>query len=134
MTQLRDVYHAWNNAELNSYLIEITSHIFSKKDEKTGKQLIDEILAVAKQNGTGMWTSQSAMELQVPVPTIDLAVTMRDLSVFVKEREQASALYQRPIQLLTIDHTTFHKTTAKCTFYWDDHCLCARHGAFNSCI
>ena len=54
---------------------------------------------MAKQNGTGMWTSQSAMELQVPAPTIDLAVTMRDLSVFAKEREQASVLYQRPIQL-----------------------------------
>ena len=82
--QLRDVYQSWNKAELNSYLMEITSHIFAKKDEKTGKHLIDEILGVAKQTGTGMWTSQSAMELQVPVPTIDLAVAMRDLSVFAK--------------------------------------------------
>ena len=105
--QLRQIYHSWNDSELNSYLIEITSHIFSKKDEKTGKQLIDEILAIAKQNGTGMWTSQSAMELQIPVPTIDMAVTMRDLSVFTKKREQASALYKRPIQLLTIDHMHF---------------------------
>lgn len=107
--QLRDVYHAWNDSELNSYLIEITSHIFAKKDAKTGKQLLDEILAVAKQNGTGMWTSQSAMELQVPVPTIDLAVAMRDLSVLVKEREQASALYKRPIPLATVDQKTFLK-------------------------
>jgi 6-phosphogluconate dehydrogenase len=107
--QLCDVYHAWNDSELNSYLIEITSHIFGKMDEKTGKPLIDEILDVAKQTGTGMWTSQSAMELQVPIPTIDLAVAMRDLSVFVKEREQASALYKRPIQLSTIDHNTFIK-------------------------
>ena len=45
-----------------------------------------------------MWTSQSAMELQVPLPTIDLAVAMRDLSVFEKQREQASAIYQRPIR------------------------------------
>ena len=84
--EVREVYALWNKGELNGYLVEITSHIFSKQDEKTGKRLIDEILDVAKQKGTGMWTSQSAMELQVPIPTIDLAVAMRDLSVFAKER------------------------------------------------
>jgi 6-phosphogluconate dehydrogenase len=94
--EMHGVYELWNEGELNSYLLEITSHIFSKVDEKTGKRLIDEILDVAKQKGTGMWTSQSAMELQVPIPTIDLAVGMRDLSVFSAEREQASAIYQRP--------------------------------------
>ena len=107
--KLCEVYQSWNDSILNSYLIEITSHIFAKADEKTGKELIDEILAVAKQNGTGMWTSQSAMELQVPAPTIDLAVAMRDLSVLVKERKQASFLYTRPIYLLTGDHTVFLK-------------------------
>lgn len=107
--QLHDVYRAWNNSELNSYLIEITSNIFNKSDKKTGKGLIDEILSVAKQTGTGMWTSQSAMELQVPTPIIDLAVEMRDLSVFVKEREQANDIYKRPIHLLKIDHNTFIK-------------------------
>jgi 6-phosphogluconate dehydrogenase len=76
-------------------------------DEKTDKHLVDKILAVAKQNGTGMWTSQSSMELQVPVPTIDVAVSMRDLSVFVTEREQASQLYSRPIPHLTMDHHLF---------------------------
>jgi 6-phosphogluconate dehydrogenase len=96
--QLCNVYGKWNDGELNGYLPEITSHIFSKTDEKTGKRLIDEILDLAKQNGTGMWTSQSAMELQVPIPTIDLAVAMRDMSVLATEREQASAIYQRSIQ------------------------------------
>jgi len=93
--KMRAVYVLWNKGELNSYLVEITSHIFSKLDETTGQRLIDEILDVAKQKGTGLWTSQSAMELQVPIPTIDLAVAMRDLSVFAKEREQASAIYKR---------------------------------------
>ena len=93
--ELHEVYGSWNKGELAGYLVEITSHIFSKQDEKTGKRLIDEILGVAKQKGTGMWTSQSAMELQVPIPTIDLAVAMRDLSGFAKEREQASTIYQR---------------------------------------
>jgi 6-phosphogluconate dehydrogenase len=94
---LRDVYDTWNQGELNSYLIEITHRIFSKVDERAGQRLIDEILDVAKQNGTGMWTSQSAMELQVPIPTIDLAVAMRDLSVFEKQREMAGEIFQRPI-------------------------------------
>ena len=94
---LRDVYDTWNRGELNGYLIEITSRIFSKVDKRTGKRLIDEILDVAKQKGTGMWTSQSAMELQVPIPTIDLAVAMRDLSVFEKQRETAGEIFQRPI-------------------------------------
>jgi 6-phosphogluconate dehydrogenase len=105
--ELHDVFSAWNKGELNAYLMEITSHIFSKVDEKTGKRLIDEILDVAKQKGTGMWTSQSAMELQVPIPTIDLAVVMRDLSVFKKEREQAGAMYLRPIRRFTGDRDTF---------------------------
>jgi 6-phosphogluconate dehydrogenase len=101
--EVSDVFTAWNNGELNSYLMEITGHIFSKQDEKTGKRLIDEILDVAKQKGTGMWTSQSAMELQVPIPTIDIAVAMRDLSVFEKEREQAGAIYKPSIRRLTGD-------------------------------
>jgi 6-phosphogluconate dehydrogenase len=105
--QLRDVYSKWNNGELGGYLMEITSHIFSKVDEKTGKRLIDEILDVAKQKGTGMWTSQSAMELQVPISTIDLAVSMRDLSVLAKEREQASVMYQRSQRRFIGDHDTF---------------------------
>jgi 6-phosphogluconate dehydrogenase len=99
--EMREVYALWNKGELNGYLVEITGHIFSKQDEKTGKRLIDEILDVAKQKGTGMWTSQSAMELQVPIPTIDLAVAMRDLSVFEKQRVQADAIYQRPIRRFT---------------------------------
>jgi 6-phosphogluconate dehydrogenase len=105
--QLRDVYSKWNSGELNGYLMEISSHIFDKVDETTGRRLIDEILDVAKQKGTGMWTSQSAMELQVPIPTIDLAVAMRDLSVFAKERVQASAIYQRSQRRFTGDHDTF---------------------------
>ncbi len=105
--EMREVYASWNKGELNGYLVEITSHILSQQDKGTGKRLIDEILDVAKQKGTGMWTSQSAMELQVPIPTIDLAVAMRDLSVFAKEREQASAIYQRSQRRFTGDHDTF---------------------------
>jgi 6-phosphogluconate dehydrogenase len=96
--ELHNVYSSWNNGELNGYLMEITGRIFSKVDEKTGKLLIDEILDVARQKGTGMWTSQSAMELHVPIPTIDLAVAMRDLSAFETQRERIGALLQRPMR------------------------------------
>lgn len=95
--QLHEVYEEWNKGVLNCYLLDITNQIFCKNDENTGKRLIDEILDVARQKGTGMWTSQSAMELQVPVPTIDMAVMMRDLSVFELERNKAESIYIRPI-------------------------------------
>ena len=105
--ELHDVFSTWNNGELNGYLMEITSHIFSTVDKKTGKRLIDEILDVARQKGTGMWTSQSAMELQVPIPTIDIAVAIRNLSVFEKQRESASAVLQRPVRRFEGDRDTF---------------------------
>ena len=93
--QIHEAYALWNKGELNGYLVEITSHIFSKQDPNTGNRLIDEILDVARQKGTGMWTSQSAIELLVPIPTIDLAVAMRDISVFADERNQAGEIFQR---------------------------------------
>ena len=105
--ELQDVFSSWNKGELNSYLVEITGRIFSRQDERTGKRLIDEILDVARQKGTGMWTSQSAMELQVPIPIIDMAVSMRDLSSFGTEREQAAARYQRPMRPLSGDRAAF---------------------------
>jgi len=114
--ELSTIYHDWNETELNSYLIEITSHIFAKIDDKTGKSLIDNIVGIAKQNGTGMWTSQSAMELQVPTPIIDAAVIMRDLSVYAKERLQASKLYQRPIKNLSHEKTAFVKQIKSALF------------------
>jgi 6-phosphogluconate dehydrogenase len=88
-------YQKWNQGELAGYLVEITGRIFSERDEKTGRRLIDEILDVAKQTGTGMWTSESAMVLQVPTPTIDVAVAMRNLSILEDERREAGTAYPR---------------------------------------
>jgi len=101
--ELHDVYASWNRGELNGYLMEITSEIFRKKDEATGKPLVDLILDVASQKGTGMWTSQSAMELQVPIPTIDLAVAMRDMSSIPTQREWAAPFLLRNITPLTAE-------------------------------
>ena len=95
--ELGEVYDAWNRGDLNSYLIEITAQIFRRSDEKTGRRLIDLIRDEARQKGTGRWTSQDAMDLQVPLPTVDAAVAMRNLSAWKDEREAASNAFARPI-------------------------------------
>ncbi len=105
--ELHDVYDRWNREELNAFLLEITARIFRQTDEQTGKRLIDVILDEAKQKGTGMWASQDAMELQIPVPTIDVAVAMRNLSGMEKEREQAGRLMQSPIGRYEGERATF---------------------------
>ncbi len=94
--ELHAVYDGWNGGELNSYLLEITADIFCRADDQTAARLVDLIVDEAKQKGTGKWTSQDAMELQVPVPTLDVAVAMRDLSVFKEERTIASRLCKGP--------------------------------------
>ncbi len=95
--QIHSVFDRWNHEELNSYLVEITADIFARIDEKTGRRLIDVILDEAGQKGTGMWASQDAMDLQVPLPTIDVAVAMRNLSGYKDEREEAARVLHRPL-------------------------------------
>ena len=91
--ELSTVFGEWNQGELQSFLVEITSLIFNKKDEETGKDLVDMILDRAQQKGTGLWTTQSALELNVPTPTIDIAVTMRYLSALKAERVKAAGYF-----------------------------------------
>jgi 6-phosphogluconate dehydrogenase len=105
--ELNEIFTEWNNDELNGYLIEITGFIFNKKDEKSGKRLIDQILDVAKQKGTGMWTSQSAMELKVPIPTIDVAVALRNLSLLEDQRNKAEMVLQRERKQFIGDRNIF---------------------------
>jgi 6-phosphogluconate dehydrogenase len=93
--QLHEVYSSWHEGELNSYLLQITAAIFAYQDVDTGQYLLDEILDEAAQLGTGMWTSQSAMDLGVPVPTIDMAVAMRNLSA-LKARASLSKVLTGP--------------------------------------
>ncbi|HTQ29393.1 MAG TPA: NADP-dependent phosphogluconate dehydrogenase, partial [Puia sp.] len=92
--ELHKVFKAWNEGELQSFLVEITRDIFLKVDDKTGQRLVDLILDKAGSKGTGKWTSQDAMDLAVPTPVIDMAVAMRDMSAYKEERMQAAALYK----------------------------------------
>ncbi len=105
--QMRSVYSEWNAAELDAYLIEITANIFGASDQETGKRLLDEILDEAKQKGTGKWTSQDAMELQAPVPTIDAAVSMRDMSALKGEREDAAKVFPNVAKKLGDEASSF---------------------------
>ncbi|PWT95897.1 MAG: phosphogluconate dehydrogenase (NADP(+)-dependent, decarboxylating) [Bacteroidetes bacterium] len=91
--QLHEIFNKWNEGDLQSYLVEITSEIFLKSDDKTGKKIIDLILDKAGSKGTGKWTSQDAMDLGVAIPTIDIAVAMRALSSLKDERIKASKIY-----------------------------------------
>ncbi len=94
--ELHTTYTSWNAGRLQSFLVEITSEIFAKKDDLTNGDLVDMILDKAKQKGTGKWTSQNAMDLGIPVPTIDIAVSMREISALKAERILADEKYDRP--------------------------------------
>ncbi|ONS62904.1 phosphogluconate dehydrogenase (NADP(+)-dependent, decarboxylating) [Burkholderia cenocepacia] len=94
--ELGAVYTEWNQGELDSYLIEITSKIFGKKDEETGKHLVDVILDRAAQKGTGKWASQNALDLGVPLPLITESVFARVLSSLKTERVAASKILSGP--------------------------------------
>jgi 6-phosphogluconate dehydrogenase len=89
-TTIQKVFEDWNNTELESYLIEITGHILKKKDTD-GQLLINLISDWAKSKGTGKWTSQNAMDLEVPLSTVDAAVAMREMSKNKPERIEASS-------------------------------------------
>jgi 6-phosphogluconate dehydrogenase len=93
--ELQEIFAKWNQGNLKSYLIEITGQIFHHRDTD-GKPLVDKILDVAGQKGTGKWTGIAALELGIPVTLIGEAVFARCLSSLKEEREQASKLYAPP--------------------------------------
>ncbi len=94
--QLADIFAEWNKGLLDSFLIEITSKVLRKKDAETGKWLVDLILDKAGQKGTGKWMSQIALDLGVPIPTINAAVEGRILSAFKDDRVKASKVLPGP--------------------------------------
>ena len=86
----------WNDTELNSFLIEITAEVLRKIDPDTGNPLVEMILDEAAQKGTGKWTSQAAMDFGVPIPTIDSAVSMRQISAQKELRVDMAAKFNLP--------------------------------------
>ncbi|MBF2057436.1 MAG: decarboxylating NADP(+)-dependent phosphogluconate dehydrogenase [Cyanobacterium sp. T60_A2020_053] len=106
--ELHQVFKQWDTTdELNSFLIEITADIFSKKDEETGQHLIDLIMDTAGQKGTGRWTVVSSLQLGVPIPTIYAAVNARVLSSLKDERVVASTQLTGVTTAFDGDKTSF---------------------------
>ncbi|MGN6638930.1 MAG: NADP-dependent phosphogluconate dehydrogenase [Mucilaginibacter sp.] len=102
-----EVFTKWNDGRLQSFLIEITKDIFHFNAPGTDHLLIDDIKDEAKAKGTGKWTSQVAMDLQAPIPTIDIAVSMRDLSKYKELRIEASKIYSKDEPGLNVDTQEF---------------------------
>lgn len=92
------VFKTWNEGRLQSFLLEITKDIFIYKEDKADHLLLDDIKDEARAKGTGKWTSQIAMDLEVPIPTIDTAVAMRDLSKYKDLRVQIAEQYRHDIK------------------------------------
>ena len=96
--ELHAIFSRWNEGLLKSYLIEITADIFKTMDPETGLPLVDLILDEAGQKGTGKWTSQNALDIGVPVPTINAALQGRIISSLKKERVFAATQLPSPQQ------------------------------------
>jgi 6-phosphogluconate dehydrogenase len=84
--QIYNTFKKWNEGRMHCFLLEVTRDIFKVKDVKSGGYLIDVIKDEAKSKGTGKWTSQVSMDLQLPIPIINEAVSSRDLSKFKQLR------------------------------------------------
>jgi 6-phosphogluconate dehydrogenase len=88
--EIGKVFESWNNGELNSFLMEISYKIMRVKDEETGKPIVEIILDKAEQKGTGKWTAQTALDLGIPTPTLNMAVEARIISHFKDLRVELS--------------------------------------------
>ena len=95
-SEISEVFRTWNQGDLDSYLIQITSEVLAKVDPDTGGPLVDVILDEAAQKGTGKWTSQLALDLGIPVMTITEAVFARCISALKSERVAASRMLPGP--------------------------------------
>ncbi|MGQ8873026.1 NADP-dependent phosphogluconate dehydrogenase [Paenibacillus sp. TSA_86.1] len=115
--ELHEIFSEWNQGELDSYLIEITADIFSKYDPETGKPMVDVILDAAGQKGTGKWTSQSALDLGVPLSMITESVFSRFLSAMKDERIAASKILNGPqAEAFSGDKKAFIENVRKALF------------------
>ena len=101
--ELADVFSDWNEGELESFLIQITADVFRVRDANADGYLVDHILDAAGQKGTGRWMSQDALELGVPIPTIDAAVWSRNISARKDERVSAAGDRGAPALQRTAD-------------------------------
>ncbi len=105
--EIGQVFTEWNQGDLDSFLIDITAAIFRTKDPDTGDYLVDKVLDKAAQKGTGKWTSQSSLDLGVPVTAITEAVFARILSSLKEQRVAASKVLPGPSGTYSGDKAAF---------------------------
>ncbi|MGZ5133951.1 MAG: NADP-dependent phosphogluconate dehydrogenase [Flavitalea sp.] len=106
--RIQKIFSDWNQGRLQSYLLEITSNIFLYKEKGADYFLVDAIKDEAKSKGTGKWTTQVATDLELPIPTIDMAVAMRNLSKYKSLRTEVASIYSdKPSLQLPGDDSVF---------------------------
>jgi len=105
--EMAEVFSDWNKHELSGYLFEITERILRYRDPETGGFLVEKILDTAKQKGTGKWSTQSALDIGTPAPTIAMAVFARIISALKGERVAASKSLSGPEPALGVDRGEF---------------------------
>lgn len=116
--KMHQVFKDWNSGEMKSFLLEISAKIFDRKDDKeTGNYLVDMILDKAGAKGTGKWTSQEGLDVPMPIPTIDSAVMMRNLSSLIEERKEAAVLYKTSYQKIDEDAASFETLLHDALFF-----------------
>jgi len=115
--ELYVVFKDWDSGEMQSFLLEITTTIFQKKDVKVDKYIVDTILDKAGAKGTGKWTSQEGLDLPMPIPTIDSAVMMRNLSSLIEERKEAHELYKTSLEKIDLAKEEFIKLLHDALFF-----------------
>lgn len=102
--EIADIFSDWNKGELDSYLIDITADILTRKDDLgSDKPIVDVILDRARNKGTGKWSSQSALELGVPQSVITESVYARYISAMKQERVAASKVLPKPVANVSVD-------------------------------
>ena len=89
--RIAETFDRWNQGALDSFLLELSARVLRVRDGKTGAPLVDKVLDVAGQKGTGKWSAQIALDLGVPIPTINAAIDARLISTLKAERVAAAA-------------------------------------------
>ena len=111
------LFTRWNEGRLQSFLLDITKDIFAFNAPDTDHLLLDDIKDEARAKGTGKWTSQVAMDLQAPLPTVDTAVAMRDLSKYKELRGQLAKAYPSANLALQVDKDEFLKQLEQAFYF-----------------
>ncbi len=113
--EMADVFAAWNEAELDSYLIDITADILGHKDSD-GSPLVEKILDTAGQKGTGKWTAVTSLDEGVPLTLITESVYARFLSSMKDERVHAASVYNKTTPTFKDDPKTFIEDIKKALY------------------